>query len=456
MPIRPVTHDRPGGRGGLNDRASIAAASNIRESTLHEPGIVRGHGSVGRNVRVIILNTDEDVAPELRAVLLAVEGVKIVAEIDEPALLAQALDQFPAEILLVHLDPAPTVVMDVVAPLIETRKDRIAAIGMTEDRDAELVMRAMRSGMREFLWKPFPPEKLHEILQRVGSEATEEGRRLGRLFTVLGAVGGVGATQLASNLAVELAQLDTWEGQPSPEQKPRVAVVDMDFRLGQIAMQLDAQPTYTIAELCESPEHIDAQMLERAMIKHQCGPHVLARPGDFAQAERISGGHCASALASLQEHYDFVIVDLPARFDPTARAVFDMADTQLIVLQLMVPSVRSADRILHEFSTTGYGTSRVKLVCNRHGRESGFLEQADVETTLKRKIDFVIPDDFKVSAAAVNMGAPMLLHAPKSKLREAYRRMAMALAGGGSTSGDGTGQTEHKKGGLFSLFAGAK
>ena len=30
-------------------------------------------------------------------------------------------------------------------------------------------------------------------------------------------------------------------------------------------MFLDAQPTYTIAELCDSPEHIEHQMIERVM-----------------------------------------------------------------------------------------------------------------------------------------------------------------------------------------------
>lgn len=131
-----------------------------------------------QTVRVIVVNADEEVAPELRAALLGVEGVRIVAEIDEPALLLQALDQFPAEVLLVHLDPNPAAMMDVVAPLLDARKGHLTAIGMTEDRDAGLVVRAMRAGMREFLWKPFPPEQLSEILQRVGYEAMTRQERL--------------------------------------------------------------------------------------------------------------------------------------------------------------------------------------------------------------------------------------------------------------------------------------
>lgn len=409
---------------------------------------------MSQTIRAIVVNTDEDVRPELRAVLLGVEGVKIVAEIDEPALLGQALDQFPAEVLLVHLDPNPLALMDVVAPLIEARKGQFAAIGMTEDRDAELVMKAMRAGMREFLWKPFPPEQLKEILHRIGGEVGTGGRRLGRLISVVGAGGGMGATQLVTNLAVELAQLDTWDQAPAPNTKPRVAVVDLDFRFGQVAMQLDAQPTYTIAELCETAEKIDSQMIDRAMVKHSCGVHVLARPTELSQAERISAGQCAGVLASLQEHYDYVVTDLPARFDHSARAVYDMADVYLLILQLMVSSVRAADRILQELSRTGYATDRVRVVCNRFGRESGYLEPADVETTIKRKFDFILPDDWKASAGAVNMGAPLLMQAPKSKLRAGYRKIAMTVAGL-SENGDSEGSDDNKKG-LFKFFAGSK
>jgi pilus assembly protein CpaE len=409
---------------------------------------------VSRTVRVIVVNADEEVAPELRAALLGVAGVRIVAEIDEPALLPQALDQFPAEVLLVHLDPQPAAMMDVVAPLLETRKDRLAAIGITEDRDADLVVRAMRAGMREFLWKPLPPEQLGEILQRVGSEACTDGRRLGRLFVVVGTCGGVGATTLATNLAVELAQIEGWVGAPNPVARPRVALVDLDFRFGQAAIQLDAQPAYTIAELCESPERIDPQMIERAMFKHPSGVHLLARPADFAQAEQISAAQAAGVLATLQEHYDFVVVDMPMRFDSSARAVFDMADTYLLVLQLLVPSVRNADRILQALDQSGYASERIRLVCNRFGRESGYLETADVEATLRRKLSLLLPDDWKASSTAVNMGAPLLSHAPKAKLRLAYREIAWALAlGAEAADGSGDEGAGSSRKGLFSFLA---
>lgn len=409
---------------------------------------------MAETIRVIVVNADEEAAPELRACLLGIDGVKIVAEIEEVGLLAQALRQFPADALIVHLDPAPQPMMEVVGPLVEANKDRIAAIAMTEDRDAELVVRAMRAGMKEFLWKPFPPEQLAEILKRVRTEGPNQNAKVGKLFPIVGTSGGVGATSLATNLGVELAQLDFPE---NPNGKPRVAVVDLELRYGQVSMFLDTRPTYSISELCESSESIEPELIARIMCKHASGVHILAHPADPTQAERISAAHCAAVLGALQANYDFVVVDGPSRIDHTARVVFDMTDIFLVVTQLLVPTVRNTDRLLQEMTRSGFNMDRLRLVCNRYGRDSGYLDIDDAEATLGRKIDFVIPDDWKTASTAINMGASLLDHAPKSKLRAAYQKIAQALAGNEGEDGDeggaGSGARAQKKG-LFSFIGG--
>jgi pilus assembly protein CpaE len=214
-------------------------------------------------------------------------------------------------------------------------------------------------------------------------------------------------------------------------------------------------------------------MIERVMFKHGSGVHVLAHPLELEQAERISAAQCAGVLAALLEHYDFVVVDGPVRFDPSARAVFDMTDIYLLVLQLLVPPVRNADRLIQELRRGGYNLDKLHLVCNRFGREAGYLEPGDVETTLNRRLSWMVPDDWKTAATAVNVGTPLIEVAPKSRLRAAFQQIALEIAtrrtdpaqptgesgdpgaaGAPNAPGPAPGRPAQKKGLLSSLFAG--
>jgi hypothetical protein len=110
----------------------------------------------------------------------------------------------------------------------------------------------------------------------------------------------------------------------------------------------------------------------------------------------------------------------------------------------------------------GYNLDNVRLVCNRYGREAAYLEPGDVETTLNRKLHWILPDDWKIVSTAVNVGVPLLDSAPKSKLRLGLQQMAQDIARrteGAAATADtpaakpkGTG--EPSKRGLLSLFTG--
>jgi pilus assembly protein CpaE len=168
-------------------------------------------------------------------------------------------------------------------------------------------------------------------------------------------------------------------------------------------------------------------MVERAMVKHSTGVHVLARPNQFSQVNHITAAHCASVLSTLQQMYEYVVVDGPNRFDAGGMAVLDLADTNLLVVQLLVPSVRNVHRMLDELRGGGYNLSRFKLVCNRVSRESAYLEVSHVEKTLNMKVEYQIPDDWKTVIGSVNVGVPLLDCAPKSSVRAAFRQMAQSI-----------------------------
>ncbi len=370
-----------------------------------------------RSVRVIVFNADEDYSVSLRAELLRIPGVQIVAEVDEPALIEQAVSQFPAEVFVAHLDPAPDVALPIAAKIAGAHPE-LAVFVVSESTSGQHILTAMRSGIREFLTKPLDTQLLMDSIEKVLSQASSSVE-LGHLISVMGSIGGAGGSILATNLAVELASM--------AKERP-VALVDLDFRYGQLGTMLDLQADYTISDLCDTPEQLDDAMLSRAMVKHSSGVHLLARPNTFTQADQITAAHCAAVLSTLQQVYEYVVIDGPTRNDPGALSVLDLADVNLMVMQLLVPSVRNVHRVLEALRDNGYNLERFKLVCNRVGRDSAHLCVEHVETTLNTKVFHQIPDDWKSVSSCVNMGVPLSEGAPKSRTRQAIRELAEKLA----------------------------
>ena len=391
-------------------------------------------------LRLVVFNADEDFGPVLRSELLSFDGIKIVADVDEPALLAEAVQRFPVDLLVVHLDPFPEQILEVVKELLGQRSD-LPCFGISECQDGAVILGAMRAGFREFLTKPLDHDEIEAALNKTMAQRPSK-RQHGQLISAIGTVGGVGGTTLAVNMAVELAQ----------QKAGRVILVDMDFRFGQVATFLDLQPNFTIADLCDTPEQLDPRMIEKAVIKHSTGVEVLARPHQFAQAEQITAAHAASVVSALQEFYDFVVIDGPMRYDGGGRVVLEMSDIVLLILQLIVPSVRNADRMVQELGRQGYNLERLKLICNRVGHNNGSLEVEQVEATLNQKMWACISDDWQAASTAINMGEPLCMAASRSKARQDIEALARRLCPDAAASA-ADGNSDPKKvvpSGIFS------
>jgi pilus assembly protein CpaE len=312
----------------------------------------------------------------------------------------------------------------------------LAVFAVSSCTDGQLILSAMRQGLREFLTKPIDTEMLAQAVQRVVDRSGTSSRQ-GTLLSVVGGAGGVGATMLATNLAVELVAMAPGG----------VCLVDLDYRFGQAGTLLDIEPTYSLADLCETPERLEPQVIEKALVKHSSGVQVLCRPPSFAQADTITAGHCVGALSGLVGMFEYVVVDGPSRYDPAAKSVLDIADGILLVLELLVPHVRNVQRMMDAMKQVGFNLDRVRLVCNRLGKESSSLSVADVETTLDKMVFATLPDDWLSVSGAINLGEPLARAQPRSKVRLAIQELAQRLQNGGDKAGELVGS---RKGGILS------
>jgi len=392
-----------------------------------------------RDLKFIVLNDHEEFALQLRAMLLKFEGVKILAEVEEPAMLAHAVEQFPVDVLLVNLDPHPEALLPIVADVAAAHPN-LSVFAASVSSDGPLILKVMRLGVKEFLCKPIDAAALGEAIERVASHRVESVKQ-GRLITILGAAGGVGASTLSVNLGVELAAFALGN----------VTVVDLDYRFGQVATLLDLEPNYTLADLCGAPDHLETAVVTRALAKHSSGVQVLSRPTSFNDADNITAAACMGMFSTLLNMNEYIVVDGPTRFDLGAKAVLALSDVSLLVVQLLVPCVRNAQRILENMRENGCNLERTKLVCNRVGREAGHLSVAHVSETLGLELFASIPDDWPAVSGAVNLGEPLLSYGPKTKVRLAIQEIAEWLHRGDSQADDK--HARHKKGFIGRILA---
>lgn len=295
------------------------------------------------------------------------------------------------------------------------------AIAISPDPSPEFLLSAMRAGVREVLpTADLSGSALRDALSRVRALATEPHapKRNGRLLAFIGCKGGVGATFLASNLAYAIAS----------ESRQRVALVDLNLRFGDAAMYVsDQKAPSNVAELARQIHRLDGALLDRAMLEVLPNFGVLAAPDDPTHFADVKREHVETIINLARSRYDIVVVDAGRSLDAAGVCALDMADAILCVMQMGLPFVRNARRLLEVFHSLEYQPEKTCLVVNRLAK-SGDLTLEDVKKALRRDVEFTVPNHYSAVSNAINLGVPLLKAQRGNPVAKALIEMSQRLA----------------------------
>ncbi|HUN81984.1 MAG TPA: response regulator, partial [Phycisphaerae bacterium] len=121
---------------------------------------------MAQTLRVILLTGNAESAPELRRAATSLPSVRIVAELDEPSLIGQAFTQFPCDLIIADLDPSAPVVLECLRQLKEAAP-QLPIFALSKCTEGDIVLKAMKAGVREFFVKPLNLEEFHEALEKL-------------------------------------------------------------------------------------------------------------------------------------------------------------------------------------------------------------------------------------------------------------------------------------------------
>jgi len=355
-----------------------------------------------------IIDADANNRQEL-AGFLASFGINIVAQLGSCDQLPPLLGRSDApQLVIVNLDPNAHESLKKIGQL-PRQFGAVSFFAMSSAFDPELLMEAMHMGVKEFIPLPIIEAKFTAAIERVAS-SNGMGKKA-RVINFIPTMGGCGATTLACNVGASLAG------------NAKSVLLDLDLIRGGVAGYFDVRPRYTIADVMESADRVDKQMLDNALAIHRnSNLAIMARPELPEDTQRVNQPGIQRLLSVLGRMFDFIVIDSIMSIDPVYAATIHAADVNVITMQLNVPSCKNAERFVGALRRMGIESSKIRILVNRYVKKGCDIEPEEVERALGLKISWAVPNDFKNAIAAINYGEPVVLRAPRSE-------MAMSLTG---------------------------
>ena len=369
---------------------------------------------------VVIVAADN----EQRAVLqVLVDGTSVARAVHTHASfpiaandpLVRRIQATKADVVLVDI-PADNAILALRAiELLHQELPSMALFAIGSISQPQVIVGAMRAGAREFIERPTTTTDLLEAFVRLTAAQRKVNREgtSGKVFIVVNAKGGSGATTVAVNLALALQSAHG-----------NTALVDL-APLGHTQLHMNLKPLFNVTDAIRNLHRLDSSLLESFMTRHNEGLQLLAGP-NVPVAVEPSTAEFARLFDMLMGQFRYVVVDASTRIDPTTRLVCSLSQTVLMVVNADVASLWSAARVQQYLGESGGGREKVNLVLNRFRKIAGFSE-SDAEAAAGVKLLWKIPNQYFAVSTAIDRGVPVMVAQSHTEIARSFTGLAARL-----------------------------
>lgn len=370
-------------------------------------------------IPTVIIDTEEQSIELLKLYLSELDYIQVTGEFTDIMVGYSNILESRPSIVIIDISHKIELALDIINKISNSHKTcRIVVTSSNYSTDT--IIKAMRAGAREFLPKPLIKEDLNAALNKLKEQVSGNNSddKKCRVITTFSNKGGIGKTAIATNLALELANMT----------KEKVALIDLNLQLGDITTFLDINPSFDISYVIQNLSRIDETFLLSTMEKYKdTSLYILADPPYLEQAEDITAEQIGTLFSVLKQAFSYIVVDTSANFDGKTITALDNSDLILLISIVNLPAIRNCQRCLDLFKRLGYEKEKTKIVINRY-MENDEIRAEDVEEVLGQKIYWKIPNNYFTIMSAINKGIPVNNINAESNVAQSYRELAAILS----------------------------
>jgi pilus assembly protein CpaE len=312
--------------------------------------------------------------------------------------------------------------------------------------DPQVLLESFRVGVKEFLPHPLTRQDVEAALarfeERFSSRASGGERQSGKVISVIGARGGVGASTVATNLATSVQQAG--HGDP-------VALMDLDLHGGDLGLFLDLHASQGLKHLSKDISRLDETIVRSTLAQHSSGLYLLASGYEGFEETEYVGGSTMRVIGLLRSMHRHVFVDCGHVLELAVKEALDCSDQIIVITTLSLPTIRRTKRLLEAIGAARYPADKVLVVVNRYTNDQKDL-LSETESMLDVRMAGLIPNDYGTASEAIDHGKPLTIMASRTTIGQWYLRGSDHLIGGRAAGITGSQKDAGKKASFFSRY----
>ncbi len=247
-----------------------------------------------------------------------------------------------------------------------------------------------------------------------------DSETLGRVIAVVGAKGGVGASNISHNMAWSISRVLEYQ----------TVIADLDLAFGTAGLDFNQDPPQGIAEAVFSPERVDANLVDRLLSKCSEKLSLMAAPATMDRNYDLPEGAFDPLLDVLRASTPCTVLDLPHQWTAWARHILIGSDELVIVASPDLANLRNTKTLFDAVRTARPNDRPPKLVLNN----VGVPKRPEISVTeFAKAIEVtpvaVFPFEPKLFGTAANNGQMLAEIEPGSRIVESFDSLARLVMG---------------------------